>query len=166
MSWTPERLALVHRHFVLDAMSASQTAKLIGGCTRNAVIGVVSRNGWGRSASAQKATSAYGGRGRPKVAVSRPGIITTPPVAIMVEQPVIAGPVAQSLNLTISDPGFRSSGCCKWPTSGQGADTLFCCIATDAIYCSQHSLRAFNHRPPLVKKRNERDLNRMIRRFV
>lgn len=47
MAWTESRVATVEKLWA-DGLSAAEIAKQLGGTTRNAVIGVVHRNGWQR----------------------------------------------------------------------------------------------------------------------
>jgi hypothetical protein len=41
---------------------------------------------------------------------------------------------------------------CKWPVSGEGADTLFCSAPSpDAVYCQRHAKRAYQKTPPMAR---------------
>lgn len=46
MAWTEERIKHLHELYVNQGLSAGRIADILGGCTRNAVIGKVSRMGW------------------------------------------------------------------------------------------------------------------------
>jgi hypothetical protein len=66
----------------------------------------------------------------------------------------ITGPVPGSLNLPMSDPGYCG---CKWPTAGEGADSLFCCIPTDEAYCPEHRRCAYQPTTPPPPSSRSRD---------
>lgn len=166
--WSPARVELARKLYVDEGKSPGEVAKALGNTTRNAVIGMLHRRGYARTetvgqltAKITNAASAAAGRKtgtlEPALSIDSDGPKPARPV-------LISGPLSSSRNLTIADPGFRSHRCCKWPTGGEGADTTFCAVPADGIYCRQHAARAFTGQLQLSRKKNQRDISRLLRR--
>lgn len=172
LGWTAERIAEL-RKFDGEGHSASQIAKLLGGnLSRNAVIGKLHRLG---IANPQRAP------GRMMASkINQHGL--KPPTPIPAARtfqhgdgcsfdaapkaprpPTTAGATPQSKNLRIADEGFSG---CRWPTFGDGADTLFCCAAAEGqTYCPTHQARARGAPGPRAIKTTQ-ELERSVRRYA
>lgn len=177
MSWTDERVAIAVEMYRAGS-SASEIAKALGqGLSRNAIIGKLHRMGEtgagaGRGVSSRQAQSHLNNPNRtPKPKAPAPlrvvapaqqggGIMPAPKPLMEIKT---TGATRASLNLRIIDPGFAG---CKWPTSGEGAETRFCCVPTGGpVYCAHHAARAFNGIPTKGPK-SAAELVRSVRRFA
>lgn len=188
-SWTDDRVEALKRLYH-RGLSCSQIAKQLGGISRNAVIGKLRRLGELREAA--ETVLAIGlrvKRPNPKLHVVRHVRPAAPReysdghrsadasiIALNMphwtarqagsDAPKITGPVAASLNLTLSDPGFQSRNCCKWPTNADdAAEATFCCAPTEALYCPDHAKAAYQVRAPEAVKRDKRNVARLLQRY-
>jgi GcrA cell cycle regulator len=124
MTWTEERVALLQQHWG-SGKSASEIARMLGGLTRNAVIGKAHRLGLA---------------GKP-VAVERPK-----------PAPVAPAPQPRSGGATILNLTDRM---CKWPIGDpKQAGFHFCGRSANPglPYCQEHAALAYQ---PASKKREE-----------
>lgn len=125
--WTDERIALLHKLWQ-DGLSCSVIANVMGGVTRNAVIGKLHRSGLqGRGAVKDKKTIATKAKGRPAPAPRSPRVklrsdgIVAPyfaPTPLPIEPPAALDPAT---NCTLID---LAAGQCKWPL-GDPRDEAF-----------------------------------------
>jgi GcrA cell cycle regulator len=153
--WTEERVELVKKHFH-NGLTASESARALGGVSRNAVIGKRLRLGLahGDRAAAVRVDSAQvnkriAARAKAppvkraphqnaglafKTRTFAPGLV--PVVALPVQEQVHATPPAAT-PLRICDPGF---GGCRWPLTGEREELLFCCAPRreGQTYCDFH----------------------------
>lgn len=191
--WPDARAALARKYYIDECLSASVTAKLVGDCTRNAIVGLAHRRGWERRAdvgefntrAAIKRTTRVNvvthlrtkkvpddrgdRRGRALgsvIALNIPHWISRRDAACGPEVS-ITGAAPSSLNLMISDAGYSTRSCCKWPTSGDGAQTTFCAVAIEPgrTYCADHHHVAFRVVAAKKKQAQSRDLARFMKRF-
>jgi len=174
--WSEERIDQAKKLHA-EGCSASQIAKKLGGVSRCAVIGKLSRLGIAAKGA---------GRGKsPRTAqahLNHPNRKPSPPthaarqfqngggcVIAMVPKdakPVrMKGPLPGSLNVPMWDDDF---GGCRYATSGDDApEHLFCCLPAEegASYCAGHGGGA--SRPASAKgATSARELIRSLRRFV
>jgi len=147
--WTDERAERV-RLLWINGDSALTIARAVAEPgwkpSRNAVIGLAHRRGWSKDNRAKPCAPklrapimpAPKQGPRPKIArvtiSALTGLPSGPrskpvPSAKRGPIPLLCEPVAL-LDLT------RTS--CRYPVSGEGAETLFCGFPTEATYCSQH----------------------------
>ena len=165
-SWTEERVASLKQWWG-EGLSASQIARKLGGTTRNAVIGIVYRNGLQRRLpAAPKTPRKYKGRTLENVRFEGVGISATfnrhransnpiKPRPAPSPRPTAARPLdipaLVSLDIGLLD---LTPHACLWPTSGEGAATLFCAqpSAGPLPYCEHHAGRCYQP----AKQRSER----------
>ena len=142
--WSPDRVALLHLHY-LQGLSAAESARLIGGVSRNAVISKRYRMGlFGRMAVRprlkREEPTEPGGRVRYRRLAPREELMAVTPLPAMdLPPPPDARPAA------LADRPARS---CAWPLGPAenpgDANTLFCCAPIAALgpYCAVHRDRA------------------------
>ena len=147
MGWTDERVEQL-RSLWTEGLSASQIARVLGGVTRNAVIGKVHRLGL-----AGRATPARAERPRlpaaPKVTVRA----QTPTTPVVEEEPVILDDGSFATVLTINDR------MCKWPIGDPSENEFHFCgrkPKNGSPYCEAHARKAYQ-----PQQRRERDKSRM-----
>lgn len=156
--WTPARVDELKR-FDAEGKSAREIAKLFGdGATRNAVIGKLHRLGLtktGRRANHYERQRVEC-RVKSKTGDAKRARKPPPPLPSArlqwgsgsvvgcgkaPESNKTIGPTQASLNIPMWDARFKA-GCCKYPTTGEDAETvLFCAVpvAREAIYCPAHA---------------------------
>ena len=154
MAWTEDRVEILSKLWA-DGLSASQVAKLLGGVTRNAVIGKVHRLGLsGRVKRARPAKRAP----RP-AAKARTGVPSAPrlparPAPKPALVPLEAKPMADGKFATILTV---TEHMCKWPIGDPSSDDFrFCGRGTDKAtpYCKAHAQLAYQparRRVPPIK---------------
>ncbi len=142
--WSPHRIALLHLHY-LQGMAAVESARLIGGVTRNAVIskryrmGLFGRIRLDRPRLKRVETPEPGGARYRRFAPREELMAVTPLPAMDLPPPPEARPA------TVVDRPARS---CAWPLGPAedpgDAATLFCCAPLSALgpYCETHRQRA------------------------
>ena len=147
MGWTDERVEQL-RSLWTEGLSASQIARVLGGVTRNAVIGKVHRLGL-----AGRATPARADRPRlpsaPKVTVRA----QTPAAPVVEEEPVILDDGSFATVLTINDR------MCKWPIGDPSENEFHFCgrkPKNGSPYCEAHARKAYQ-----PQQCRERDKGRM-----
>jgi GcrA cell cycle regulator len=142
--WPQERKELVKRLW-LEGYSASQIAAEIGGFTRNAIIGVVTRLGLQRGADVvRKVRVKLETRERVRrVRTRQPPTIPAPKV--VPSQPVKVEPVTiWQLNSTT----------CRWPLGEFGEPVVLFCGAMPVegvAYCPEHCRTAFQPALPRLR---------------
>lgn len=153
--WSEDRVTILSKLWG-DGLSASQIAKLLGGVTRNAVIGKIHRLGLsGRGApSAPRAIAPRPMRRRAprRLAPSRPAKANRP-------DPV-AAPAAPEPPGLVDNLVHLNAHACKWPIGDpKSAGFSFCGRRTDARYCAAHAALAVRpgtawsaDRDPIVRR--------------
>lgn len=138
-----QRLAYVKPLWVAGK-SAREISATLDGATRNAVIGVVARNGLNRNDGGVTARLA-GRASKNRIAkADRPAPNTggaRKVVAIRAQAKSRPLPeLPPMLDATHAKPWFdRAFGQCAYPISGEGADTFSCCAPTlGHTYCRAH----------------------------
>lgn len=157
MAWTEDRVETLSKLWA-DGLSASQIAKILGGVTRNAVIGKVHRLGLsGRAkpsrpkpakpavAARQKATPKPARTtAKATAAETKSKIKTTAQLPATIEQPPLkAKPLKDGTYATILT---ITDHMCKFPIGDPKADEFrFCGRKTepDEPYCTPHSMVAY-----------------------
>jgi GcrA cell cycle regulator len=170
MNWTDERVELLKKLWQ-DGLSASQTAKQLGGVTRSAVIGKVHRLGLsGRATPSRPARTVFKAPRPPRpisaVPSMRRDIVksaktdvercdTPTPVRYVEEAPGTATVLTLCAHM------------CKWPIGDPELDNFtFCGRRTDhGPYCHEHTQVAYQ--PVQAKKRpGGAELARSLRRYI
>lgn len=173
--WSDERVEVLKKLWH-DGLSASQIAKLLGGVTRNAVIGKVHRLGLSGRATPSKPQRTVFKAPRPPRAESQarpapvrfakpqadgatPQFSTTPkpPRMDLVQAVELAG------TATVLTLGARM---CKWPIGDPAEETFTLCGRRQVVgsYCADHAQVA--HQPPAKKKTGAEQLARSLRRYL
>ena len=156
MSWTDERVEQL-KNLWGQGSSASQIAKILGGVTRNAVIGKAHRLGLsGGTKPAQprpeRSSREHHAHHRHHGERSHPKLVVPPaPPPIPIEELEVP-PEADRVSLLKLNEKM-----CKWPIGNPGDATFrFCGRGAEAgtPYCHAHSARAYQ---PVTKR--ERDRN-------
>ncbi len=137
--WTDERVATL-RELHAKGYSASQIAKRLGGCTRNAVIGKINRLGILRyrrvNASPLQVQGRVDGRSQ---RVTRRNPIPKKPKAKLEILPTAAEASVSAIALNVSLMDLEA-GMCRWPTGVDGKH-VFCGRAWEGEhgpYCKEH----------------------------
>ena len=142
--WSPERVALLHLHY-LQGLAAIESARLIGGVTRNAVIskryrmGLFGRMRTDRPRLKRIETPEPGGARYRRLAPREELLAVTPLPAMDWPPPPGSRPA------TLADRPDRT---CAWPLGPAeemgNASTLFCCapLGGRGPYCEAHRQRA------------------------
>lgn len=157
MAWTEDRVETLSKLWA-DGLSASQIAKILGGVTRNAVIGKVHRLGLsGRAKPSRPKPAKPAVAARPKAA-PKPAPVTAKATAVetktktkttaqlpaTIEQPPLkAKPLKDGTYATILT---ITDHMCKFPIGDPKADEFrFCGRKTDPDepYCTAHSMVAY-----------------------
>lgn len=146
MSWTDERVSMLKQLWG-EGKTAAEIAKLLGGVTRNAVIGKAHRLKLsGRVSPIQQNT-------RPDTAISRPrsaapSVMEARPMRAL--QRELEQPVAPRVEEYIPGKGVKlvelKERMCRWPI-GDPKDEKFCFCGGEAHpdlpYCDYHAKQAF-----------------------
>lgn len=144
--WTDERVELLKKLWS-DGLSASQSAKVLGGVTRNAVIGKVHR--LGLSGRAKSRSWAMPGAPHPrkhKPRVARPALrVSIPAQAFQYEASELVAdnvvPISQRCGIL-----ELTNDTCRWPIGDPGEPEFCFCggqTATGLPYCGYHSRIAY-----------------------
>jgi GcrA cell cycle regulator len=176
--WTDERVERLKKLWQ-DGLSASQIAKQLGGVTRNAVIGKVSR--LGLSGRAAPSTPRRGARIPPALPKSPPKprprrVATTIAMSPSVSEAFPAH-LEPALRRSANEDAFaplpgstprplidRPDHGCTWPVGEDASgQMLVCCEPVSSRWCSTHD--AMN-RDKAPKTTATSDLERSIRRYV
>src|ERR1043166_3478497 len=141
MSWTDERVDQL-KSLWTEGLSASQIARVLGGVTRNAVIGKVHRLGL-----AGRAVPARGDRPRlpPAPRLSGRSPVVEPPM--VAEDPRVLEDGSHATVLTINDR------MCRWPIGDPSADEFHFCgrkPKTGSPLCEAHCPQA--HQPQALRR--------------
>ena len=134
MGWTDERVEQL-KSLWTEGLSASQIARVLGGVTRNAVIGKVHRLGLaGRASPTAWSARAFRWRRRFRMRSHVP----EPPV--VEEDPVVMDDGNFATVLTISN------SMCRWPIGDPSENEFHFCgrkPKTGSPYCEAHARKAY-----------------------
>lgn len=150
--WTDERTELAAKMYS-GGKSASEVAKVLG-CTRNAVIGKMRREGvLGAYTRNRKGVPAA----KPRQRASAPRAIKAPSAAASIRPVPTFGngyraadkikpppapkpaPVLVAVPATAKHWTERAFGECSWPVAGEGADIFSCCRPVAGRWCVEHN---------------------------
>jgi len=137
MDWTNERVEELRRLWG-QGQTASRIADLLGGVTRNAVIGKVHRLGLAGRASPSRSE-------RPRLPMAPKVTMRShiPPAPIVEEDPLILEDGSHATVLTINDR------MCRWPIGDPSADEFHFC-GGEAVpgrpYCASHCGMAYQRK--------------------
>ncbi len=144
MAWTDERVAILTKLWA-DNLSASQVAKILGGVTRNAVIGKVHRLGLSGRVRAAKPAKRAPRQTTAKARTTTPSAprlprrVTLPSAPVPMEAKKLPSGEFATI-MTITDH------MCKWPLGDPATPNFrFCGRGTDkgVPYCTAHSQVAY-----------------------
>ncbi len=144
MGWTDERVEQLKALWA-EGLSASQIARVLGGVTRNAVIGKVHRLGL-----AGRATPARAERPRTSVARRAAVHVAIPEPEIIEEDPIIMEDGSFATVLTINDR------MCRWPIGDPAENEFHFCgrkPKSGSPYCEAHARKAYQ---PQAQRRDRR----------
>ncbi len=144
MSWTEERVEQLKALWT-EGLSASQIARVLGGVTRNAVIGKVHRLGLARRAGLTRSE-------RPRLSSSHRSVARAPAVEpeIVEEDPIVLDDGSFATVLTINDR------MCLWPIGDPSKNEFHFCgrnPKAGSPYCEAHARKAYQ---PHVQRRDRR----------
>jgi GcrA cell cycle regulator len=134
MGWTEERVDQLKTLWT-EGLSASQIARVLGGVTRNAVIGKVHRLGLAGRASPSRSE-------RPRMP-SAPKVQTrthAPAPPVVEEDPLVLDDGSHATVLTINDR------MCRWPIGDPSGDEFHFCgrkPKNGSPYCEAHAQKAY-----------------------
>ena len=134
MGWTDERVEQL-RSLWTEGLSASQIARVLGGVTRNAVIGKVHRLGLAGRASPSRA--------------ERPRLPSAPKVQARAQSP--AQPVVEEDPVILDDGSFATvltinDRMCRWPIGDPSENEFHFCgrkPKNGSPYCEAHARKAY-----------------------
>lgn len=164
MAWTDERIALLKKLYVDEGLSASQIADRIGGTTRNAVIGKVTRLGLVKSVDEQTKRA----RARTAMRIAKPipkvkpqGWFWAGPGKKIPSPEVLAETRAKTaaLDAMIAPESRRKlvdlePQHCRFPLGEVGTPEFgFCPADRDpgVPYCRDHAMRCFDTPQPVTR---------------
>ena len=141
MGWTDERVEQLKALWT-EGLSASQIARVLGGVTRNAVIGKVHRLGLaGRAGPARSE--------RPRNISHKSGVrVAAPAPEIAEEDPITLDDGQFATVLTINDR------MCRWPIGDPAENEFHFCgrkPKSGTPYCEAHARKAYQ--PPAARQR-------------
>ncbi|HEV2562254.1 MAG TPA: GcrA family cell cycle regulator [Rhizomicrobium sp.] len=134
MGWTDERVEQL-KSLWTEGLSASQIARVLGGVTRNAVIGKVHRLGLAGRASPSR--------------VERPRLPMAPKISMRAHQP--EPPVVEEDPVVMDDGNFVtvltiSNSMCRWPIGDPSEHEFHFCGRKPkggSPYCEAHARKAY-----------------------
>ncbi len=134
MGWTDERVEQL-RSLWTEGHSASQIARVLGGVTRNAVIGKVHRLGLAGRAAPTRSE-------RPRLSMPAKVHVRThvPPPPVVEEDPVMLDDGSFATVLTINDR------MCRWPIGDPAGEEFHFCgrnPKAGSPYCEAHARKAY-----------------------
>jgi len=147
MGWTEERVEQLKALWT-EGLSASQIARVLGGVTRNAVIGKVHRLGLAGRAGPTRSE-------RPRHASTRSSAarVVVPEPEIVEEDPVLLEDGHFATVLTINDR------MCRWPIGDPSENEFHFCgrkPKPGSPYCEAHARKAYQ---PQLPRRDRRAAN-------
>ena len=169
MGWTEERVELLTKLWQ-DGLSASQIAKKLGGITRNAALGKMSRLGLtSRSAPSKPARTVFRSP-RPKGPPSTPAALRRIPGPIQEQVIALGDPfTSRYVDEAAGSATMLTLGkhMCKWPIGDPALESFtFCGRRTGTgSYCNDHA--QVSYQPTAAKKRsNGEELARSLRWYI
>jgi len=170
--WTDARVDLAKRLW-LSGLSSSEIARQLGGVSRNAVIGKLTRigladkdRGRARQTSAHLNGKPVKAAPPPKTPPIRRPPATVPPPPIAIKPPIgaVSGRALIAVTAYGAPCGLADRTGCKWIFRETGAEALFCNAATGdgETWCEQHHAIAYD--PRRQSARSTRDLKRLMLR--
>lgn len=164
VGWTDERVATL-RKLWREGLTASQIARMIGGMSRNAVIGKAHRIGLAGRAKWCRSRDHRGGMAKPTKDLSKVTKMTRKPAPkpssvrdLVRNLPTEPLPPAEELHIPLKERksiATLEANDCRWPIGDpRDADFHFCGKhqAAGLPYCEYHARRAYA--PPAVAKTN------------
>ena len=147
MGWTEERVEQL-RTLWTEGLSASQIARVLGGVTRNAVIGKAHRLGLAGPASPSRS--------------ERPRLPSTPKVQVR-SAPMSPAPVVEEDPVILDDGSFATvltinDRMCRWPIGDPSENEFHFCgrkPKNGSPYCDAHARKAYQ------PQQSRRDKGRM-----
>ncbi len=144
MAWTDDRVEQLKALWT-EGLSASQIARVLGGVTRNAVIGKVHRLGLAGRAGPTRSD-------RPRHSSSHRSAARAPAVQpeIVEEDPIVLEDGSFATVLTINDR------MCRWPIGDPSENEFHFCgrnPKAGSPYCEAHARKAYQ---PHVQRRDRR----------
>ena len=135
LNWTDERVEQL-KNLWTEGLSASQIARVLGGVTRNAVIGKVHRLGLAGRASPSR--------------VDRPRLPSAPRMSLRAPQPP-APPIIEEDPLTLEDGSHATvltinDRMCRWPIGDPSENEFHFCgrkPKAGSPYCEAHARKAY-----------------------
>jgi GcrA cell cycle regulator len=161
--WTDHRVAVLEKLWLAN-YSAAQCACMLGGVTRNAVIGVVNRKQFAAGGSRSQSRQAEPRIRKLRAPTARRAQALPPKMKGVVERPPhvddLAIPIEQRRTLMQLD-----ADCCHWPVGDPRQEGFFFCgavAAGDGPYCRAHAFRSIDRtradrRPPMLQRRRFAD---------
>jgi len=134
MGWTDDRVEQL-KNLWTEGLSASQIARVLGGVTRNAVIGKVHRLGL-----AGRATPTRSERPRLPLAPKVAARVYAPEPPVVEEDPVVLEDGNHANVLTINDR------MCRWPIGDPSETDFHFCGRKPKVgspYCEAHARKAY-----------------------
>lgn len=154
IGWTDERVEQL-KSLWTEGLSASQIARVLGGVTRNAVIGKVVRLGLARR-SFSPAQSGQNAHHYPrKASQPKPRQIAPPPEPVVELPPLV---LDDGAHVTLM---MLTSRTCRWPIGDPATSEFHFCghkPKPGSSYCETHMLRAYQ--PAQVRAATDRYLTR------
>lgn len=164
MSWTDERVETLKKLWA-EGLTARQIADMMGGVTRNAIIGKVHR--LGLSGRPKTVRVSRPKPRKPRVSGGRPGgkrnYVSVGATALKADVDAVALPVAEPVledlvipiaeRKTLLELGHKT---CRWPYGDPREEEFYFCgreISPEKPYCKHHCRLAYQ---PLNERRRER----------
>ncbi|HEX3984428.1 MAG TPA: GcrA family cell cycle regulator [Acidisoma sp.] len=145
MGWTEERIEHLKALWT-EGLSASHIARVLGGISRNAVIGKVHRLGLAGRASAPRPE-----RVRMAMTPRHSARAHTPPPPVIEEDPILMDDGSFATVLTINDR------MCRWPIGDPSENAFHFCghkPKSGSPYCEAHARKAYQ--PPQLRRDRQR----------
>lgn len=179
--WTVERLNRARELYIDEGRSSTETARILGGTTRNAVIGIAHRKGWIKVARQRPSKPTTERVVRTPKAIARPP--KTPPSKVAHGEATAGATDAQRQAYAVKGRAVvdrfaaanddaiplmeRVFGQCAWPVGiPDRPEGQLCCGAEASEgkpYCAAHCSVGF---VAFTKKTAPRELARSLRRFI
>ena len=139
VNWTEERVDQL-KNLWTEGLSASQIARVLGGVTRNAVIGKVHRLGLAGRASPSRS--------------ERPRLPMAPKISL--RQAVVPAPIVEEDPIQMDDGNFATvltinDRMCRWPIGDPSENEFHFCgrkPKPGSPYCEGHARKAYQPQQP------------------
>jgi GcrA cell cycle regulator len=147
MVWTHNQIEEIRRLWSVDGKTASQIG-LVFGCTRNAIMGVIHRNGIKKGEATPTPQPRVEGRFAPLSGMVRrpPNLVLGKPDKRPVKPKPVVSVVSKEKTMPVQEPGpivfwDLTPSSCRWPIGDPPLETLRFC-GTRALdgrpYCIKH----------------------------